>query len=368
MPARALRRRSTLGAPRGRWVAPGDGGGHAGEAAALVFSLVTLTFLSIVLTTPAVLPWSAFLPLIVVSGVVHRPREHAVVAAVSLGSLAAGGLLVGAVKPGAAGTLVAGLVIAGITMWRSSWRAQVGVQGISGESLLVEFRDGLRQRCHLPDLPEPWAAEACIASAFGHPFPGDFVVACHRQDGRLAEIVLVDVSGRGLRSASRAVQLSGAVEALLGAVPAADVLAATNDYVLRQGWQEGFATAVHLVVDLSTGDYGLRRAGHPPALRFDAADAGWRVVHDVGGPALGLLDAPVYEGARGRLEPGDGLLLYSDGLVERADCSVDEGIDALLAQASRFAAAGFDGAASRLVADVIGDDTDDRSAVLLWRT
>lgn len=368
MPARALRRRPALAGTRGLWVVPDEAGTHLGEAVALLLTLVTLTFFFLVLATPDVLPWAAFLPLIVVSGVVHRPREHSVVVLASLGSLVAGGVLVGGHKPGAGGTFVAGAVIAVITMWRSSWRARVGVQGIGGESLLVELRDGLRHRSHLPDLPAPWCSEVCIASAFGHPFSGDFVVAHRSVDGDRLEVVLIDVSGRGLRSASRAVQLSGAVDALLGAVPAADLLAAANDYVLRQGWTEGFATAVHLAVDLVSGEYVVRRAGHPPAALLVPGRGAWRVVDDAAGPALGLLESPDYRGDEGRLRPGDALLLYSDGLVEQPDRPVDEGIARLLDHVVQAATAGLSGVASRLCSDSLGGQNDDRSVVLLWRT
>ena len=44
---------------------------------------------------------------------------------------------------------------------------------------------------------------------------------------------------------------------------------AANDYLLRQEWEEGFATAVHLSLDLATGRFEVRTAGHPPAVQLD---------------------------------------------------------------------------------------------------
>ena len=62
---------------------------------------------------------------------------------------------------------------------------------------------------------------------------------------------MVDVSGKGEEAGTRALLLSGAFGGLLGALPPAEFLPAANDYLLRQDWDEGFATAVHLSLDLA---------------------------------------------------------------------------------------------------------------------
>ena len=54
------------------------------------------------------------------------------------------------------------------------------------------------------------------------------------------------MSGKGVDAGTRALLLSGAFGGLLGALPSEEFLAASNDYLLRQGWDEGFATAVHV--------------------------------------------------------------------------------------------------------------------------
>lgn len=47
------------------------------------------------------------------------------------------------------------------------------------------------------------------------------------------------------------------------------------------------------------------------------------------GMLLGATDAPRYEAAEVRLEPGDQILLYTDGLVERPSESIDRGLERL---------------------------------------
>lgn len=104
----------------------------------------------------------------------------------------------------------------------------------------------------------------------GQSFSGDFVVAARTNGGRTMEVVLTDVSGKGMDAGSRALLLSGAFGGLLGSLPPHAFLPAANGYLLRQDWDEGFATSIHLVLDLDSGDYELysmRPPAGPPAQR-----------------------------------------------------------------------------------------------------
>src|SRR3546814_13041649 len=102
------------------------------------------------------------------------------------------------------------------------------------------------------------------------------VTSLNEAEGRL-DLVVCDVSGKGEDAGTRALLLSGAFGGLLGALPPADFLPAANDYLLRQNWVEGFATAVHLSADLATGDVVIHSAGHPPAVQLRAGSGQWRV-------------------------------------------------------------------------------------------
>ncbi|WP_256959612.1 serine/threonine-protein phosphatase, partial [Streptomyces viridochromogenes] len=62
---------------------------------------------------------------------------------------------------------------------------------------------------------------------------------------------------------------------LLGSLPPHAFLPAANGYLLRQDWDEGFATSIHLVLDLDSGDYELYSAGHPPGLQLSAGSGRW---------------------------------------------------------------------------------------------
>jgi hypothetical protein len=252
-----------------------------------------------------------------------------------------------------------------IMLWNARSRTRLGVAGTRGETMLIDLRDRLRSQGELPDLPRAWYAEAVMRSAGGASFAGDFLVAAKSPDGNRLEVAVVDVSGKGLNAGTRALLLSGAFGGLIGSVPAAEFLPAANGYLLRQEWGEGFATAVYLVLDLRTGGFEVRTAGHPPAAQLHAGSGRW-VVQATEGPVLGLIPDAEFGVARGRVLRGDALLLYTDGLVETPQRDISLGIDKLLGEAERLATRGFDRGASRLV-DRIASQSDDRALVLLHR-
>jgi serine phosphatase RsbU (regulator of sigma subunit) len=191
------------------------------------------------------------------------------------------------------------------------------------------------------------------------------MVASLSRDGRHFEVAVVDVSGKGEQAGTRALLLSGAFGGLLGSMPAANFLPAANDYLLRQDWSEGFATAVHLSLNLDTGEFELRSAGHPPAVQLHAGSGRWGV-HETDGPVLGLMRNAEFRLVTGRLQHGDALLLYTDGLVETPQRDISLGIDKLLGQGERLLRLGFEQGAHRLI-DQLESMNDDRALLLLHR-
>jgi hypothetical protein len=244
-------------------------------------------------------------------------------------------------------------------------RDETGLAGLSGDSVLVELRARLQQQGGLPRLPGPWRAESVVEPAGGGPFSGDFVVSAII-DQHCFEVALVDVSGKGVDAGTRSLLLSGAMGGLLGSKAPEDFLTAANAYLVRQDWEEGFATAVHLTLDLPTGDFAIGTAGHPPVAHFDAGSGRWGLLEGEG-PALGLLADVHYVTVTGQLRPGDALLLYTDGLVEVPGRDLDRGIDKLLGEAEVLVTRGFTGGGRVLVDQVAERAGDDRGLVLLWR-
>lgn len=245
-------------------------------------------------------------------------------------------------------------------------RKKLGMQGLRGDQMLIELKDRIQAQGTLPSLPAGWGSVSVLQAAGGASFGGDFVVsAC---DGKRLEVALVDVAGKGLTAGTRALLLSGAFGGLLGSVPQEEFLRAANAYLRRGGAPEGFVTAVHLSLDLATGDYLVSSAGHPPAAHFDASTGTWRVTQ-ARGIVLGVVADPRCVPERGVLRRGDALLLYTDGLVEVPGRDIDIGTDRLLGEANRLVTAGFRTGAKDLVQAMLTDagSTDDCALALIWR-
>jgi phosphoserine phosphatase RsbU/P len=168
----------------------------------------------------------------------------------------------------------------------------------------------------LPDgLPERPALE--LASCFlpaDENVSGDFFVVGERGDATV--FVLGDVVGRGLDAAMRA----SYVRTLLASIvrfeqDPARVLRLTNDALMNDRTDRSdFITAVCLTFNPIGREISWALAGHPPPLSL--TDGSELAGGDPPGPPLGIADdfeAPLHEAT---LAPGDGVLLYTDGIVE----------------------------------------------------
>lgn len=94
---------------------------------------------------------------------------------------------------------------------------------------------------------------------------------------------------------------------------------------------ETFATACIVIHDVEQQTITWTTAGHPYPLLV-TADGDVELLSDTHGPPLGVsVRHDVYGQTRRRVEPGDTLVLYTDGLIERRDESLDLGFARLLA-------------------------------------
>lgn len=245
-----------------------------------------------------------------------------------------------------------------------SSRQRSGLPVTLSEAMLVALKDRLQRQGKVPELPGGWSAQSAMLSSAGVGYAGDFLVAELRDD-RVLEMVLVDVCGKGVAVGPQALQFAGALGGLLGALPQPELMGAANRFLLRQDSDESFATAVHLVIDLTDGSYSIASAGHPPAMRWDATAAEWRV-DTARGTALGVTPDAELHVATGTLAPGEALMFYTDGVVESRSADIDDGIAWLQRTAWAAVTAGFPGAARRIIDQVHRGD-DDRAVLIIDR-
>ncbi|MFE5144281.1 SpoIIE family protein phosphatase [Streptomyces fagopyri] len=146
-----------------------------------------------------------------------------------------------------------------------------------------------------------------------------------------------DVAGHGIKAATGMVVLRNALRglAMTGAGPA-QLMSWLNN-VAHHLTDHLTATAVCALYDPPTRIMRWARAGHlPPVLvRGDQADT----LPLTGGLLLGALADADYEEAQTQLQPGDTLLMYTDGLVERRDTAVQDSLTQLMRTAETPAGA-----------------------------
>ena len=264
--------------------------------------------------------------------------------------------------------VVSSLVILGmaalIAVLQSS-RQRSGLPVALSEAVLAQLRDRLQRQGVVPKLPNGWRSQSAMLTAHGPSYAGDFLVADLR-DGRWLEMVLVDVCGKGVSVGPQALQFAGALGGLIGAMPPGEMMSAANGFLLRQESDESLATAVHLKVDLVTGDYTITSAGHPPALHWHLSTRGWRI-DNARGMALGVIADVEFSPSHGRLRPGEALMFYTDGVIEAGSRDIDDGVDWLRQEALNVVdARGFTGLPARVLKRVPRGD-DDRAILLLER-
>jgi serine phosphatase RsbU (regulator of sigma subunit) len=144
-------------------------------------------------------------------------------------------------------------------------------------------------------------------------------------------IAIGDVGGHGLTAAAGMARLRGALAGLaITGSPPQQLVGWLNDLVHHVD-PEHTASVMAGYFDPRSRMLTWAQAGHPPPLLVRGAQA-----RPLPAPAGILLGAgrSSYEAASLALEPGDLLLLYSDGLIERRDRSLEEGMATLTGAAA----------------------------------
>ncbi len=148
---------------------------------------------------------------------------------------------------------------------------------------------------------------------------GDFYDFLELPDGRLG-IVVGDATGKGVPAAlvmASARSMLHAVAQAMGSSSPGDALRRVNDPLVKDIPPNMFVTCFYAILDPECGTLTYANAGHDlPYLRHDDGDA--EELRARGMP-LGLMPGMGYEEGEASLREEDGILFYSDGLVEAHD-------------------------------------------------
>jgi len=185
-------------------------------------------------------------------------------------------------------------------------------------------------------------------------------------------VALGDVSGKGLGAALLMAKLQATLRALAPDVPSLERLGSRLNLILhRDGIENRFATLFYLEIPPGTGRIRYLNAGHNPAYLLRAA--GIEELAASGTP-LGMIAGTSYRETPAGMEPGETLLVYSDGVTEALDAHGKEfGTDRLkelLAGLRGLSAEEAGASLLRTIDDFLGDARphDDLSIVILVRT
>ncbi len=194
------------------------------------------------------------------------------------------------------------------------------------------------QRSLLPMLPDVLGVglEGRYLPAASARLGGDWYDAFTLPGGRLG-LAIGDVSGRGFQAAAVMGQLRSGLRAYAMDRASPSEVVERLSQLLRQLEPGRHATLVYLLLDPQEGTLLLASAGHPPPLILDGA-GGCAYVEMPGSVPLGAVRFAHYEDVEARLEPGDSLVLYTDGVIERPGVSLDVGLEQLRQAVCRTAA------------------------------
>ncbi|HZG05547.1 MAG TPA: SpoIIE family protein phosphatase [Streptomyces sp.] len=225
------------------------------------------------------------------------------------------------------------------------------------------------QRAIMPPTRGPIDAEGLHIAVRYRPAEEDHLVGGDWYDAvvlpsRQVLLSVGDVAGHGIEAATGMVVLRNALRGLAttGAGPA-QILSWLNT-VAHHLTENVTATAVCGLYDPDTRTLRWARAGHPPPVLV--RDQRAATLPMVGGLLLGALPDAKYEEEQLELQAGDMLLMYTDGLIERRDRSLQESLEnleQLLAAAQEPADATLEQRLDRLLT-YSNADTDDDTCIV----
>jgi anti-sigma regulatory factor (Ser/Thr protein kinase) len=174
-----------------------------------------------------------------------------------------------------------------------------------------------------------------------------------------------DVAGHGFgASATMAALRAGLRSYAVETIGPDDVLGRLNHFVTGL-YPDVVATVLYARYDTVDCTLDIATAGHPLPLRV-AADGTTSVVECPIGPPLGVTSAAGFKTESHLLNVGDTVLAYTDGLVERRDRSVDEGLKTLC-ELGPTLTSGLESACDVVLASLLGEEIPDDVALLAVR-
>ena len=179
----------------------------------------------------------------------------------------------------------------------------------------------------LPELPGLEVAARYLPAASEAEVGGDWYDVIPIAGGAVG-LVMGDVAGKGLAGASMVGRLRSAVRAYaLEGHEGGRVVERLNRLLWTEAEDSQMATMLYVLVDPAASTVRWVNAGHPPPLVVAGEEV--RFLEGEASVPLGVLPFPTYQEVAAPLRPGETILLYTDGLIERPGVHLDQGLTEL---------------------------------------
>ncbi len=197
----------------------------------------------------------------------------------------------------------------------------------------MEIAREVQQRLFPQTLPPVEGLEYAGACRPALGVGGDYYDFLALSGGRLG-IAIGDVSGKGVPAALLMASLQASVrgQAQGGSANLAGLMETVNRLVFDASPANRYATFFYAEYEAGARRLRYVNAGHNPPMLFRCADL---LRLETGGPVVGMFRAARYEEGEVQLEPGDTLVLFTDGISESMNGADDEWGEDELAQATR---------------------------------
>jgi GAF domain-containing protein/anti-sigma regulatory factor (Ser/Thr protein kinase) len=210
----------------------------------------------------------------------------------------------------------------------------------------------------IPEIPGLELAARYLPAADDTHVGGDWYDVVVLPQGRVG-VAIGDVVSRGVRAAAVMGQMRTALRAYALDGDGPGHVLDRLDRLVRGFGEREMATVVYGVMDPAARSMRVSVAGHLPPLRVAASGAA-QMLDGVRSRPIGVAAARRYEEFEVELTPGDTLVLYTDGLIERRGESIEQGLAALCDAAPALAGRGPEEACDWLLsttgAEVVADD------------
>jgi len=160
---------------------------------------------------------------------------------------------------------------------------------------------------------------------------GDFYDFFMIDDNKLG-FVIADVSGKGVPAAIfMAVSRTLIRSTALKGIPPEDCMQYSNELLAKESVNSMFVTVFYGILNLKTGELQYSNAGHNPPYILQK-DGSVKTVEGTGDIVLGVMENMDYHSKSVKLNPGDTIFTFTDGITEAMDVDFNEYTDEKLIQ------------------------------------